>query len=220
MQANDINIVVHVGMGACGLLVGLVPLVSFKGDRLHRRSGRIFAVFAGVVLLTALLADVFLKQPIALLAASLSATYQYLGSLRALYLRTRGPGLLDAGMACLALVACAALVLSMGAGTASWSPMIGYSTAGYVGTIAVYDLTRSFWPRAWLLYARPLDHGLKMTGCYFAMLSAGAGNLLKHFQPWSQILPSSLGMCVIVVLTIAYVRRRSALSRQINVSVA
>ena len=56
--------------------------------------------------------------------------------------------------------------------------MIGYSTAGYVGTIAVYDLTRSFWSRTWLLYARPLDHGLKMTGCYFAMLSAGAGNLL------------------------------------------
>jgi hypothetical protein len=41
------------------------------------------------------------------------------------------------------------------------------------------------------------------------MLSAGAGNLLKHFQPWSQILPSSIGMCVMVVLTIAYVRRRS-----------
>jgi len=76
-QANDINIVVHVGMGACGWLVGLVTLVSFKGGKLHRRSGRIFVVFAGVVLLTALLADVFLKQPIALIAASLSATYQY-----------------------------------------------------------------------------------------------------------------------------------------------
>ncbi len=220
MQTNSINIVVHVGMGACGLLVGLVPLVSFKGGQLHRRSGRLFAVFAGAVLLTALLADVFVKQPIALLAASLSATYQYWGSLRALYLRTRGPDLLDAGMACIALAACAALVYSMDAGTASWSPMIGYSTAGYVGTIAVYDLTRSFWSRTWLLYARPLDHGLKMAGCYFAMLSAGAGNLLKHFQPWSQILPSSLGMFVLVALTIAYVRRQRALTRQIRARVA
>jgi hypothetical protein len=190
--------------------VGLVPLVSFKGGKLHRRSGRIFAVFAGVVLFTALLADVFLKQPIALLAASLSATYQYWGSLRALYLRSRGPGLLDAVMACIALAACAALVHSMGYGTASWSPMIGYSTAGFVGTIAVYDLTRPLWSRTWLRYARPLDHGLKMTGCYFAMLSAGAGNLLRNFQPWSQILPSSIGMCVMVVLAVAYARRRYA----------
>jgi uncharacterized membrane protein len=218
MQTNDINIVVHVGMGACGLIVGLVPLLSFKGGKLHRRSGRIFAVFAGVVLLTALLADVFLKQPIALLAASLSATYQYCGSLRALYLRSRGPGVLDAAMAGIALAACATLLHAMNGGTASWSPMIGYSTAGFVSAIAVYDLSRSFWSRSWLRYARPLDHGLKMTGCYFAMLSAGAGNLLKHFQPWSQILPSSIGMCVMVVLTIAYVRRRS-LSPAVDIGV-
>jgi hypothetical protein len=46
-----------------------------------------------------------------------------------------------------------------------------------------------------------------MTGCYFAMLSSGAGNLLKHLQPWSQVIPSSLGVMVMVVLLSRYLTK-------------
>jgi len=208
MQANQINLAIHVSMGVAGLVCGLVPLLTAKGGRVHRKSGRVFVILAGMVLGTALLADLVFPEPIALLAASLSATYQYVSSLRTLALRTRAPSIIDTLLACAALIGCVWLVRSMDAGTASWNPMIGYSTAAYVACIALYDLSRPWWASYWLRHVRPLDHGLKMTGCYFAMLSAGAGNLLKHLQPWSQIVPSSLGVLVIAMLLATDVRRQ------------
>lgn len=90
--------------------------------------------------------------------------------------------------------------------------MIGYSTAAFVACIALYDLSRQFWAAYWLRYVRPLDHGLKMTGCYFAMLSSGAGNLLKHLQPWSQVLPSSLGILVMAILLASHLSRRTSVA--------
>ncbi|MFC5741694.1 hypothetical protein [Dyella tabacisoli] len=204
------NVALHVSLGVCGLLVGLVPLLSIKGAAVHRRFGLIFVGLASMVLLTALIADVAYRQPIALLAASLSAGYQYIASLRALALRTHGPNTIDALLAMAALAGCAALIASMNAGTASWSPMIGYSTAGYLASIALYDLSRPLWAKVWLQRIRPLDHGLKMAGCYFAMFSAGMGNLFKNLQPWSQVLPSSLGLLVMLVLAIMYWHRLRA----------
>jgi hypothetical protein len=210
MQANDINLAVHIGMGAAGLLCGLVPLSSSKGGSLHRRSGRVFVVLAGVVLGTALLADIFLREPLGLLAATFSAVYQYVGGLRALALRNRAPTAVDTWLACAALAGCAWIVLSKGAGTTSWTPMLAYSTAAYVACIALYDLSRPLWAAHWRRCARPLDHGLKMTGCYFAMLSSGAGNLLKHLQPWSQVIPSTLGVVVMLALLASYLARRTS----------
>lgn len=212
MQLNYINLAIHVSMGVAGLLCGLLPLLSTKGGQIHRKNGRVFVVLAGVVLGTAILADLFLHEPIALLAATLSASYQYISSLRSLALRTRGPSMVDTLLACAALAGCVWLVRSMSTSTASWNPMIGYSTAAYVACIALYDLSRPFWAAYWLRYVRPLDHGLKMTGCYFAMLSAGAGNLLKHLQPWSQVIPSSLGIIVMTILLVRYLSRRASIA--------
>lgn len=212
MQANQINLAVHISMGAAGLICGLVPLLSAKGGSIHRKSGYVFVVLAGVVLGTALLADVVLPEPTALLAASLSASYQYVSSLRSLALRSRGPSAIDVLLACTALAGCAWLLRSMGPGTASWNPVIGYSTAAYVACIALYDLSRQFWSTHWLRYVRPLDHGLKMTGCYFAMLSSGAGNLLKHMQPWSQVIPSSLGILVMTIFLVSHLSKRASVA--------
>jgi hypothetical protein len=208
MQANDINIAVHIGMGVAGLVCGLVPLLSRKGGRIHRQSGRVFVVFAGVVLATAVLADLFLQVPMALKAATMAASYQYLSSLRSLALRNRYPSMLDTLLAIAVLAGCVWVVLAKGTSTASWPPMIAYSTSGYVAAMALYDLSRPLWAAYWVQHIRPLDHGIKMTGCYFAMLSSGAGNLLRHAQPWSQIVPSSLGIMVMAILLASYLGKR------------
>jgi hypothetical protein len=207
-------------MGALGLACGLVPMLSAKGSPIHRRAGRVFVVLAGIVIATALLADLLLPQPLALLAATLSAAYQYLASLRSLALRNHGPTLIDTLLAMAALAGCAWLLLSMGTGraSASWSPIIGYSIAGYVTALALYDLSRPLWAAYWLARIRPLDHGLKMTGCYFAMLSAGAGNTLRAWQPWSQVVPSSLGTLVLLVFAIAYLRRRRMIPQEADLA--
>jgi hypothetical protein len=206
MPWHQLNIAAHIAMGIVGLLVGLIPLCSRKGSTWHRRAGRVFVYLAGAVLVTAVIADLIFPVPTTLIAVTLSAGYQYVSSLRALRLRAP-PGLGDTALAVLALVACVFFAVSMGKGNASFTPAIGYSTIGYVAMIAVYDLSRGFWGRLWLARMRPLDHGLKMTGVYFAMLSAGAGNLLRDLQPWSQILPSVIGTVVLVVLAVRYAGR-------------
>lgn len=207
MAPHILNAWVHIVAGAAALAIGAIPLLTVKGGILHRRAGLAFVYIGAVVLGTALIGDVFFNPPAPLIAASLAAGYQYCSSLRALSLRDRGPGWIDALLALSGLGGCAALFIFMGPGTASWTPTIGYSTIGYVAVVALYDLSRHFWRRAWIAHVRPLDHGLKMTGAYFAMMSAGVGNVFRDLQPWSQVGPSMLGFVVMIALTTAYVAR-------------
>lgn len=60
---------------------------------------------------------------------------------------------------------------------------------------------------ATLKHSRPLDHGLKMTGAYFAMMSAGVGNIFRDLQPWSQVGPSAFGAIVMIMFAIAFFSR-------------
>lgn len=217
MIAHALNVWVHIVAGAAALAIGTVPLLTLKGGNLHRRAGLVFVFVGAVVLGTALIGNALFNPPAPLVAASLAAGYQYCSSLRALSLRDRGPGWIDALLALAGLGGCGALFTFMGPGTASWTPTIGYSTIGYVAIVAIYDLSRHFWRRAWIARARPLDHGLKMTGFYFAMMSASVGNVFRDLQPWSQVGPSMLGLVVMIALTIAHVARRGAGGRPANV---
>lgn len=207
------NVVVHVGVGALALAAGAVALLSAKGGTLHRRAGRVFTWIAAVTLVTAVIGDMLYHPPGALVAATLGFGYQYLSSLRALASKTRGPGFIDAALALAGLGGCAALFVFMGPGTASWTPAIGYSIIGFTSTLVLYDLSRYFWARTWLLHARRLDHGIKMTGAYFAMMSAGVGNIFRDFQPLSQVGPSILGLVVMLALAVAYFMGREGAGR-------
>ncbi len=178
-----LNVWVHVVAGATALAIGLVPLVTVKGGKLHRAIGKVFVAIAVIVLGSALIGNVFYDPPAPLIAATMAAGYQYLSSLRALALRARGPGWIDAALALAGLAGSLALLVFMGSGTKSWTPVIGYSTLGFTSAVALYDLSRHLWVKAWLKHTRPLDHGLKMTGAYFAMMSAGVGNVFRDLQP-------------------------------------
>ena len=197
----------HIAAGTAALCIGMAPLLSAKGERAHRRYGRMVVALGAVVLATALYGVIVGTAPTALIAVTLTAGYEYVGSLRALALRDRGPGWLDASVACAAIASATLLMLRGGPGTASWPPALAYGTLGFVIALALYDLSRHFWPALWLRRARMFDHGLKMTGFYFAMASAGAGNLLRDWQPWSQLLPNVFGILVIFVLALAHMRR-------------
>jgi hypothetical protein len=207
LDFHGVNVAVHVAAGALALIAGAGALLTRKGAAAHRKAGRVFAWLGGIILATAVVADVLYDPPGPLVAATLAFGYQYLSSLRTLALKARAPSWLDAALAMAGLAACAALLVFMGQGTASWTPAIGYSTVGYTAAVALYDLSRPLWAGVWVRHARPLDHGLKMTGAYFAMMSAGVGNVLRDLQPWSQIGPSILGVVVMLVLAGAYLSR-------------
>ena len=204
MDAHQLNVASHVGTGALALLIGLVPLFSRKGGPLHRWSGRATIGLGAVVLASAVIADVLFDPPAPLVAATLSAGYQYLSGLRTLALKRAGPGWPDVALALTGLGLVALLGLHMGSGTASWPPAIGYATIGFIATVIAYDLSRHLWIGVWRRSVRPLDHGVKMIGFYFAMLSAGAGNLLEQWQPLSQVLPSAIGMVAMVGFVVWY----------------
>lgn len=208
MNAESANVAVHVAAGALGLLVGVAAMVAAKGGDAHRRAGQVFVALSGVTLLTALVGVVFFDPPAALIAATLTAAYQWTASLRTLALTARGPGLLDAGLALAALAGCGWILADMTAGTRSWSPALGYATVGALALFARYDLSRPLWAARWLATARPYDHGVKMLGAWSAMASAGLGNAARDWQPWSQIGPTVAGAVLAVVLCAAYARRR------------
>ena len=174
-------------------MAGALALLAAKGGPRHRRAGRVAAILGGITAATAVLGIVRSPVPPALVAVTLSASYQLASGLRTLFRREARPTLLDAALAIGAL-ACAVLVArGQGAATASFSPTIEWSALGFAGVVALYDLGRfllpdTAWQRAWRL-----DHGLKMIGFFTAMASAGLGNLLPFAQPWSSVLPSVVG---------------------------
>jgi hypothetical protein len=204
MDIHAVIVTIHVGAGALGLAIGLVPLVVKKGSIIHQKWGRYFVAIAAINLVTAVIGAVFFDVPSPLIAVTLSAAYQYLSSLRALALKGRGPGLVDAALALAALAIGCLLLVYAGRGTASWTPMIGYSAIGFAMAIALYDLSRFLWRDLWQTKARILDHGLKMTGAYFAMMSAGFGNVFRGWQPYSQLGPSTLALVLALIFAVRY----------------
>lgn len=204
IDPHSLNVATHVATGGLALLIGLAPLFSRKGGPLHRWSGRATAGLGLVVLSSAVLAVIVFNPPAPLVAATLTAGYQYLSGLRSLSLTQRGPRLPDTLLSMLGLGLALLVAVQMGQGTASWTPAIGYTTIGYLLTMTAYDLSRPLWVGVWYRRIRPLDHGVKMIGFYFAMLSAGSGNLLAEWQPLSQVLPSALGMATMIGFIIWY----------------
>ena len=204
IDAHSLNILTHVATGALALGIGLIPLFSRKGGPLHRWSGRATAGLGAVVLSSAVLAVILFQPPAPLVAATLTAGYQYLSGLRTLSLTRRGPQWPDTLLSLLGLGLALLVAFQMGTGTASWTPAIGYTTVAYLMTMTTYDFSRSLWVGVWYRRVRPLDHGVKMIGFYFAMLSAGVGNLLADWQPLSQVLPSVLGMVAMIGFVIWY----------------
>ena len=204
---HSLNTVVHIAGGALAMLVGIVPLATAKGGRWHRRAGRVFVPLAVIAATTAVVGVLLSPSRTALAAITLSACYQLAGSLRALALRDRTPTAADAALALLAL-GLAALVAAFMAPDRSLAPAIGYSALGFVGLVAIYDLARMRLPLERWCRVRPLDHGLKMTGFYFAMVSAGAGNLLRDAQPWSGAVPSALGTMLMAWFALRHRPRR------------
>jgi len=74
-----------------------------------------------------------------------------------------------------------------------WSPVIIYSTVGYLILAVAYDLGRYLinkkaYQKFWLY-----EHILKLISAFSGLLSAFTGTVFPQYQPYSQFLPSVLG---------------------------
>jgi hypothetical protein len=90
-----------------------------------------------------------------------------------------------------------------------WSPVVIYSTVGYLFLVIAYDLARYLIParayRSGWLY----EHIVKMVSAFSGLLSAFSGTVFPHFQPYSQILPSVLGTGIYIGFMIYCYRSRA-----------
>ena len=76
-------LIVHIGAGFFAVLVGALPIVTRKGSRLHRLSGRVFAVLMTILLICAW-AMTALRPDVYFLGLSAAASLTLFSGLRVL----------------------------------------------------------------------------------------------------------------------------------------
>ncbi len=214
------SLALHIGCGFLLVAIGLIPILTRKGSRLHRWSGRTF-----VGLMTLLLAAAWVMTALHFNAyfAALSATATMTLFSGVRVLGRKRPDL-DAGQRAkpldwavtLALVGIGAwvlvLVLTGKTGNkAAVSAALVYAAFTYGG----WDLWRFARPTDWPFSANlwTYEHLVKMLSAYGAVISAFSGNFLTFLPaPWSQLWPTLLfqPMAAIWIAVLILCRRRKA----------
>lgn len=207
---------VHITVGFMLVAVGLVPILSRKGARLHRWSGRLFAALMSVLLAAAWIMTL-LRFNAYFAALSATASITLFSGVRVL--RRKRPDLdphqrarpLDwiATLSVLAIGAWVLLLVAQGrtGGKAAVSTALVYGAFTYGG----WDLWRflrptapPFTPCLWRY-----EHVVKMLSAYGAVISAFSGNVLTFLpSPWSQLWPTLLFQPMALLWVAALIRER------------
>lgn len=210
--AHLLNLAVHIGAGAVGILLGGVLLARAKGTRQHVRLGRVFVALAGAVGLSALVGSVFFRFIPLFAVLTLLVPYVLLSGWHVIYTKTLGPDTWDALLLLVAVAAAVLLVpvlLAAPPGGGSNSAVVVKATLGALAVVLVYDAARWLFPRRWHAHTWRYEHIYKIFSALFGMLSAAVGNLLGGV-PVAQLAPSVLG-----VLAIAWFFWREARARKL-----
>lgn len=213
----------HITAGLLAVVAGIVPILSRKGSRLHRLSGRVFAwlmgiLLAGAWLMTAIHFNAYF------LALSATASMALFSGVRVL--RRKRPDLrrddrakpLDWAFTLLVVgIGAWILVLVVTGRTGSTAPVaasLAYGALLYGG----WDLWRFARPTDWPFSPElwTYEHLAKMVGAYGAVLAAFSGNFMTFLPtPWSQLWPSLLLQPLVIgwiALMIVRKRRRFAVT--------
>ena len=197
-KLHTANIIIHVFAGSVALLLGILALISRKGKKWHNTSGRFFLYSLLIVIITGLLGVfVFGRNTFLLVITVLSAYHGYSGY-RVLKNKTNIFYIQDIIVALTALCTVLYFLYYFKKIGMIWSPVIIYSTVGYLFAIITYDFLRYFipykkYPNRWLY-----EHILKMTSAFSAILSAFTGTVFPDYKPYSQFLPSTLGILIAI----------------------
>lgn len=202
------EIKLHILAGSVGLLLGLIPMLTRKGSSPHRRSGRLFAYCASLVMISAVLTIALRDKPSFLSLSRITLTSSYLlwGGMRALRIQSSGPTIIDRLGAGVAVGLSIPLFLQT-VPHSSVPVALANFTLYWLWTVIAYDLSRHYWSQQWQQHFAATDHGIKMIAVFFAMLSAGAGNFLPQYRPWSILLPNLAGMLIMTGIGISHFYR-------------
>jgi hypothetical protein len=208
---HKINISVHIVAGSSALIVGLIAIVAAKGKKLHRLTGRLFLQLMAVVILTGLIGVFVFGRNTFLLVITVLSGYQAFSGYRAMKLKSNSPKFLDIGICLLALISVSYFLYYFKSIGMIWSPVIIYSTVGYLFLIIIYDLGRYLIPAKKYANLWLYEHILKMVSAFTGLLSAFSGTVFPQYQPYSQFVPSILGTLVAICFMIAVPWRKNRL---------
>lgn len=192
------NIIVHVTAGSLGLLLGVMALLTKKGGEKHKKAGRWFLAVLSVVILTGLIGVFVFGRNTFLLVITMLSAYLGFSGFRIIRLKTNEPRTLDMVVAVVTLITVVYFLYYFRSIGMIWSPVIIYSTVGYLSLVIVYDFARYLIPAdrygdLWLY-----EHILKMVSAFSGILSAFVGTVLPQYQPYSQFLPSTFGTLIAI----------------------
>jgi uncharacterized membrane protein len=216
------TLVLHISCGLAASVVGLAPILTRKGSRAHRLSGRVFAGLMATLLACAWLMTALKFSPY-FLALSATATMTLFSGLRVL--RRKRPDLhredqarpldwiVTSGVVGVGVWVLVLVVMGRTGTLAVVSSALAYGALVYGG----WDLWRFARPTDWPFSPElwKYEHLTKMLGAYGAVLSAFSGNFLTFLPtPWSQLWPTILFQTVttiwIAVLILSRRRRAAA----------
>ncbi|MES2826244.1 MAG: hypothetical protein V4732_21805 [Pseudomonadota bacterium] len=191
-----LNIDIHVFAGVVAMAIGFFILAREKGTTLHRKLGKIFCYFVLVVCAAAATGLILFRFLPIFAVITVLVSYQLLSGWRVIYTRNSGPTAVDAALTFFAVmlsIFLAPVVLQ----SLSQQNMVVYSTFGALSCVLLYDSVRWLFPRNWHHFLWRYEHTYKLLSALFSMLSAFVGNVVRFGQPWSQLLPSLLGIVCI-----------------------
>lgn len=196
---HHINIIIHVLAGTIALLTGLTALSVTKGGKLHIRFGWHFTRMIVIVILTGLIGIFIFRRNNFLLVITLLSAYNCFSGIRALRLNGRRPDRVDYLAPVIVTGSALYYLYYIQASGLYWSPVIIYSTLGALFLVTTYDLLKWAMPAAFLQKAVMYEHVYKMISAFSAITSAFSGTVLSQYKPYSQFLPSVIGMICIIV---------------------
>jgi len=205
---HKINIAVHIAAGSLALIIGLIAIIAIKGKKLHRRTGRLFLFLMSIVILTGLIGVFIYGRNAFLLVITVLSGYQAFSGYRAIKAKSNIPKFTDVFVCLISLISVLYFLYYFKSIGMIWSPVIIYSTVGWLFFMIIYDLGRYFIPtktygNLWLY-----EHILKMVSAFTGLLSAFSGTVFPQYQPYSQFIPSILGTLTAICFMIAVANRK------------
>lgn len=205
---HKINIAVHIAAGSSALVVGLIALIVKKGKKLHKLTGRLFLILMTIVILTGLIGVFVFGRNTFLLVITVLSGYQAFSGYRVIKAKSNSPKFIDIGICLLALISVSYFLYYFKSIGMIWSPVIIYSTVGWLFLMIVYDLGRYFIPTKIYGNLWIYEHILKMVSAFTGLLSAFSGTVFPQYQPYSQFVPSILGTLAAICFMIAVPNRK------------
>lgn len=200
MTLHHLNIGIHVLAGTTALIVGSIALIANKGKKTHRLMGRIFLYLIALVILTALIGVFVFARNTFLLVITVLVAYEAFSGYRILKTKSNKVKLTDVMVALIALISVTYFLYYFKSIGMIWSPVIIYSTVGYLVLLIVYDFGRYMIPARLYTNMWLYEHILKMVSALTGLLSAFSGTVFPQYQPYSQFIPSILGTLIAIVL--------------------